>query len=494
MRTRTEQVQAYRFVTRRIVSALLSGEPETTERPMRRFGMAIFGSSMVAAIIFAGVGVYGFINPSGAALENNSIVVERESGARYVYVDGKLHPVLNYASARLIVKEENPAIRTVSQRSLRNYPRGPLVGIPNAPDALPDRRSLATGPWSVCSQPLTEGSQEYVTQLIVNDVPPGGEPLGDRALLATRRTTQGGVSRYFIWHGLRMTVNSRSLQAIGRADATETEITGVLANNIPVGPVLGSPKVTGAGESGRQVAGQPTRIGQVFEVAATGQAYVLLDSGLVPIGEVMKNLLLAGLTSPTTAISANQATSALSQTVKDFDPPGFPATIPEMISSDEAPAMVCAVYELGSSEPPVSVMIYKSPSPKYPLDLNELDRERQRTALDGTRLANVVNVPSGVGALVKLLPAAGDTTLNTTTYLVTDEGLMYAFARVDAPVVQVALGYGGITPLPVPVSLLDLLPVGPTLDPDLARNRVRTIVPTTRAPGPSPSGSTTPPG
>src|SRR5262245_16043321 len=117
MRTRTEQVQAYRFVTRRIVSALLSGEPETTERPMRRFGMAIFGSSMVAAIVFAGVGVYGFINPAGGALEDKSIVIERETGARYVFVNGKLHPVLNYASARLIVNEENPVMKTVSQRS-----------------------------------------------------------------------------------------------------------------------------------------------------------------------------------------------------------------------------------------------------------------------------------------------------------------------------------------------------------------------------------------
>ena len=57
------RLQAYRFVTRRIVSALLSGEPETTERPMRRFGLAVFGSAMVAAIVFAGVGVVGFLFP-----------------------------------------------------------------------------------------------------------------------------------------------------------------------------------------------------------------------------------------------------------------------------------------------------------------------------------------------------------------------------------------------------------------------------------------------
>jgi Type VII secretion system ESX-1, transport TM domain B len=31
------------------------------------------------------------------------------------------------------------------------------------------------------------------------------------------------------------------------------------------------------------------------------------------------------------------------------------------------------------------------------------------------------------------------------------------------------LGYGGVTPLPVPTTLLDFLPTGPALDPTAAR-------------------------
>src|SRR5258705_2271081 len=108
MQTRRDQLQAHRFVARRIVSAMLSGEPETTDRPMRRFGLAVFGSAMLAAIIFAGVGVVGFIFPSGAKLADPSIVIERETGARYVFVNGLLHPVLNYASARLLLGAEAP--------------------------------------------------------------------------------------------------------------------------------------------------------------------------------------------------------------------------------------------------------------------------------------------------------------------------------------------------------------------------------------------------
>jgi len=133
MQTRRDQLQAYRFVTRRIVSAMLSGEPETTERPMRRFGLAVFGSAMLAAIIFAGVGVYGFIFPSGAKLNDPSIIIEKESGARFVYVDGQLHRVLNFTSARLLIGAETPEIKTVSAQSLSAYPRGPRSGSPTCP-------------------------------------------------------------------------------------------------------------------------------------------------------------------------------------------------------------------------------------------------------------------------------------------------------------------------------------------------------------------------
>lgn len=86
MRTRREQVQAYRFTTRRIVSAMLSGEPETTDLPMRRLGYAVFASVMVAAIVFAGVGIYGLLNPGGRRPAENALIIERETGARYLYL------------------------------------------------------------------------------------------------------------------------------------------------------------------------------------------------------------------------------------------------------------------------------------------------------------------------------------------------------------------------------------------------------------------------
>ena len=79
----------------------------------------------------------------------DAVILEKETGAKYVYVNGRLHPVANYSSAVLIVG----ARRTVSvaRRSLAGVPRGAVLGIPDAPDALPGSRELVGGPWSVCS-------------------------------------------------------------------------------------------------------------------------------------------------------------------------------------------------------------------------------------------------------------------------------------------------------------------------------------------------------
>src|SRR5262249_1723714 len=142
MGTRREQHNAHRFLTRRIVSAMLSGEPESNELPMRRFGMAVIGSVLVATLALAGIGIYGPLSRGGGAPAENVIIVEREPGAKYLYLQGQLHPVLNWTSALLIVGQPTPTVQTMSRTSLRDIPRGRPVGIVDAPDSLPDKGSL----------------------------------------------------------------------------------------------------------------------------------------------------------------------------------------------------------------------------------------------------------------------------------------------------------------------------------------------------------------
>ena len=61
-----------------------------------------------------------------------------------------VHPVLNLASARLITgRSDSP--RSVADKKLTSYPRGPLLGIPGAPSALPGPAAGARV-WTVCDQ------------------------------------------------------------------------------------------------------------------------------------------------------------------------------------------------------------------------------------------------------------------------------------------------------------------------------------------------------
>jgi type VII secretion protein EccB len=484
MQTRRDQLQAYRFVTRRIVSALLSGEPETTERPMRRFGLAVFGSAMVAVIVFAGVGVVGFLFPSGAKLPDPAIVIERETGARYVFVDGQLHPVLNYASARLLLGSDQPAVARVSQSSLRAYPRGPAVGIANLPDPLPDRSAITSGAWSACSMRRAPGSSEFVTNLIIGAQPDGGEALADRGLLL-EQSTSANIRRWLVMGGKRFQVSNQSLAPLGLAGARPVKATNSLIDGIPPGPDLGVPTIPGQGEDGPKVEGKVGKIGQVY--LAAGQHYVLLRSGLSTIGPIMKDLLLASGGSAT-GISANSATAGRSTTTPNFDPPGFPTAIPDLAFETKEPALVCAVADGDQTK--------ADWSPKIVLH-EQLDGVEvgalgsARNGPDGVRLADHVTIPAGRAALVRTLAAPGDTSVNTTTYLVTDLGVKYALPRTDTEKVITSLGYGGIAPQPMPTFLLALLPIGPTFDPKLAGDLVKPEAPATPTPSPPPAPTPT---
>jgi hypothetical protein len=98
------------------------------------------------------VTIFGFVSPGGqkAWKEPGTLILEKESGARYVFLDGELRPVLNQASGRLILGDDLH-VRSVSRHSMAGVPHGLPVGILGAPDFLPDAKRLNGKQWQVCS-------------------------------------------------------------------------------------------------------------------------------------------------------------------------------------------------------------------------------------------------------------------------------------------------------------------------------------------------------
>ncbi|WP_262403698.1 type VII secretion protein EccB [Actinomadura sp. CNU-125] len=118
-----------------------------------------FAGFMVALLIVAIFGIWGILSPGGAKGldEPGKLIIEEETGTKYIYDANtkKMLPVANYASALLALSSDKIDRRSVSRKSLDEFARGPMIGIPGAPDSLPDAEQLVRGPWSVCVREAT---------------------------------------------------------------------------------------------------------------------------------------------------------------------------------------------------------------------------------------------------------------------------------------------------------------------------------------------------
>lgn len=462
MRTRRDQVQAYRFVTRRIVSALLSGDPETTNLPMRRLGMAVFGSVITAAVVLGGVGAYGQLTGNTAPLEDQTLVIERETGATYVFLEGQLHPTLNYTSARLILDQPDATVRTMSQASLRDRPRGLTLGIVGAPDALPDRKSLTGLPWSVCDVPDPVDPQRTRTRVVIDRALPGGVPLGDRAALVVVDD-----QRYLVTNNVRLQVlgGDQTITALKMADAAPLRVGQQLLNAVPAGPPLRKPTLPGEGESStRTVADRPATVGQVF--SAAGRFYVLTREGLASISEITA-LLMVGGGGRITDITPNQAGELFVE--QRVEEEGLPKTMPSFYPTSSGQTALCATYRASSTggPPTTTLEVFE----RAPAELTEAEPGPvpvPQTRRDAVRTTEAVLLPGGKGVIAQASPGAGTSgsgAAGSTIYLISPQGIRYPLGSAATLGV---LGYGGVTPLAVPGSLLSLIPTGPTLSRDAA--------------------------
>ena len=169
-----DNLQAHRFMRHRVRAALIEGDPDAGERPLSRLGLGTYAGIFAAVALLAVAGIVGVLRPgvSTAWAETGALILESETGSRFVSLAGTLHPVLNYASARLILGEQLHGV-SVSAGTLTSVPHGPTVGIPSAPDSLPDPARMAGSTWSVCAVGDTDNSTPFRMAIL-----PGWSPDG----------------------------------------------------------------------------------------------------------------------------------------------------------------------------------------------------------------------------------------------------------------------------------------------------------------------------
>lgn len=469
MRSRRDQVQAYFFVVGRLISALLSGRPDDPNPPTRRFTVNAIIGCLVAALVVVVFGIAGIISPgaNNSWRSPGSIIVEKETGAKYLYLAGSLRPVLNFASARLIVNSPQANVVTVSSNSLRDVPRGLPLGIPNAPDSLPGPDALTNEPWFVCADTAYDSSNtpSPVTELQVREIE--GASVGPEAGLLV--STPDGL-KYLVWRGNRFRITQQAvIDALGYGAVRPLPVASSWVQALPSGPDLAAPAVPGLGQPAFQVHGETGRVGQVYEVhnpvVGDDRFYVLLSDGMAPLSRTGAGLLLADPrlaaaypgAKPGAVVTDAATVASLPRSEQAVLPPELPADPPKINPVDRNDRDVpCARFGVGSADHvPVDVVMVRRDEARF----SGITRSPQPTGAQ----AYLVGVPPTRGVLARDLPTPGAPT--GARYVITDLGIKYPLPGPDA---LGALGYAGVEPLPVPSELLALLPNGPELAPGTA--------------------------
>ncbi|MEV4492940.1 type VII secretion protein EccB [Micromonospora coxensis] len=455
MPSRQDQLHSYQFTVQRAVAALVMRETDPAQSPFRRLAGAGLASVLVAAIVLGGFALYGLFAGGGSKWRDpGAVIVEKESGARFVYRDGKLHPVLNYASALLIIGADRSSTVLVSRRSIEGVPRGLPLGIADAPDSLPAPGRLSTTPWTVCSlgpaQP--DGSAPRSALLIGRDAT-GGRPAGEEGVLL--RHPDGSL--HLLWRERRYLLRdtSRVLAALAATRERAVPVAPALLNTLPAGADLAPPALPDLGQSSTGVSG--AAVGDVYLVRNSGggrQYAVALRDGLAGITELQAALLMArtGQDEPD-PISLGRFAALPKLPALVPTGPAAPPPAPPRLAGVDGGGICVRVGDDGEVD-----------DVRVGAGVPDLTAVARTAATGRGVLADHVLVEPGRGAVVESVAAPGAT--GGAISVVTDLGRRYVLA--DAEVLGM-LGYRNVRPLRLPAGLVSLVPAGSPLDPAAAR-------------------------
>ena len=519
VQSRRDQVLAYRFLLRRRHATLLSGDPDSPEAPLRKLSTATFASIMLATLMAAGAGVLGALSPGHSASWRNPnvVIVVKETGSRFIYdptpappgSPPALHQILNYTSARLLLSSSGWKTVSVSQKSLAGVPRAADIGIVGAPDDLPSAGNVHGGPWTVCSLPGANAQNQPVTltRLTIggsgagavsgsgsgsaNGAPTGstslGTPLGDQGLVV-----QSGGGYWLVWHGHRFQIGdpaaaangdtpARVLTFLGWSPGQALPVSQAWLDSLSALAPLRAPHLdNGTPPANVTVTGQKVSVGQLVRVPAQNgvaeRLFVVTVKGFVQIDNLQYQLLAAASELPPmngTPLDVGNGQSGDAATVSSGDGQ-WPQTPPTLANAASAgPSAACATTagtSAGNGAGPdtdSAMSVSVAPATTAQPTCYRLPPQ----APSATYLADCVDVTPGTAAVVR---SKTNTGVASAVYLVTGNGEYTAKDSLgpDPATTLKALGYASVTPITVPQTMLDLLPDGPALTADAARQAV----------------------
>ncbi|WP_327168906.1 type VII secretion protein EccB [Streptomyces subrutilus] len=521
MASRRDELNAYTFAKRRTVAAFLqpsaTGTEEGAPRPLRAIGPGL----VVGALIVAGFGAWGMFKPTapkGWAAPGTQVIVGKQSTTRYVVlttkVNGKdqprLHPVLNLASARLLLGGSKPKVVQVDDKVLDQGrpPRGPIIGIPYAPDRLPAKEDAGRAKrWAVCQQPGGNGRGVQTAAFVLSEregrVLDDGRRVGAAQSLYVQSTGPGNErylvdatgTRYRFPEGAQAA--GTMTNALVGTGATPQQVTEEWLATLAPGDDLAFPQLpgrAGADAGVRGLAAADDKVGMVL-TAQTGsgtQYYAVLPGKVAPVSEFVAWLLISA--PETDGLNMHGKPREIDLQAIDPDAAPFSGTArwPQRktervnhTATETAPQAASAAHRdtvcnvLRSVDGQGAATLSTWAGSAFPVDI--------------TASGTSAYVTPGSGLLYTQVQGR-QTTAGGSLFLLTDTGLRYAVqangdsdseqskigapapqaqegaeARPEASQAQIRLGYGEVTPAMVPIAWSEFLSKGPRLDTNSAR-------------------------
>ncbi|WP_431041878.1 type VII secretion protein EccB [Streptomyces sp. P1-3] len=517
MASRRDELNAYTFAKRRTVTSFLQPSLGATGEPLPRPLRAVMPSLVVGALIVAGFGAWGMFRPTapkGWDEPESHVIVGSSSTTRYVVLetDGKkqLHPVLNFASAKLLLAPEKSSIVKVKESVLDDghIPRGPTLGIPYAPDRMPSADEAGKKKsWAVCEQPggnnkTTQKAVFLFSHREVNKVEGqqrlhGGQALYVEGKDGRRYLVDPHGKKYLIKKPGGGTGGQESAESAGYYNlllrtvfddgAKPQKVTEDWLNTFTTGPDIDFPVVPGSvgGNAGLPDLGKANRVGMVLE-ASTGtdsQRYVVLPGKVARVSDFVADLLLNSKQLKTLGQNGvpKRVHASTFVSEEEFSGGKWPTEEPRQanaVNPEGAGATndtICSILEgvSGNGTPQLGTWAGRD----YPAEI-----------VDGATSAYVT---PGTGLLYRQVQ--GKSTVTGPVFLVTDTGLRYQVQSngdssadkskigngdkkkdekreaKQADEARTRLGYKDVEPVPVPVHWSQFLPIGPKLDTNSAR-------------------------
>jgi type VII secretion protein EccB len=501
--TTKSQVQAYKFVLRRMQSALVRRDAVMLHDPMRTHTRATVVGVCLGAVGLVGFLIWGLLSPA-PTLPDSGIVISKESGSIYVLTKEprQLIPTFNLASARLLLLAqsqgnqagqpqggsapagagtvEQPTV--VSDKDLAGVPKGRLMGIQDGPQLLPGDDQRPPGDWAVCdAYQLNTGlehsaSDNNVETTVLSGVHDLGQPLDEQTALLVK--SDNGKT-YLVYHlttspnfpntdTVRAEVdlaNSNLVKALQLAGNTPRRITTGLLNAIPEVRPLAAPPLAGQGGPSSVNLNNLT-VGTVFSVQNAGEPltfWVVEKDGIQQIKETTADLIRynTGAAGGADIVPVRPGDIGGLRQSSAINEDGVPTKVPTVLVAERFPVS-CLGWSIPAGQTEGHTSVYVDdvaagvPLPKgLPQGYKGV---RISTPTADHLKVDYFFMPPGKAAVVRGSASSEDYRFGP-IYLVSDRGVKFG---VPDSATAAALGLG--TQVPAPDSIVRLLPDGSSLD------------------------------